>query len=515
MKFKSSIIVVILFQAVFPSSAEKQKQRIIFNKYQIIEAPVEIGYISSFGIPVESFAIQTKQNYLELNEYGMITINSNVTTNETLMFKVLMKKSNSSDYIESTVYLTVTILTDEIIENNAFVIFKGVTSAEFTSYSQEQSQYDLFTNFLNKKLKLESCNDSTNINLQIFSIKSENDPIILDVRFTVRSITKNHNKTYFQQDKLHWILWENQEEIEKMLNLKIESIGSDKCLMKEGLCKSLCKLKVKKDNQYQNVSAFGSFFMGPEIELKPVCASTEKDSKFKDKQSFKVKRNQLPGECYHVLNEIKDFESMDMSFDLIFDSINGTVLYFTPREFKTKNIFLLQLVNGFPTLIIAHESSEHQVSINCLMKTSVKYSILISFRRNMIHMIINNNDNCRNSTTFLKNDIKYNFNFVLQHGTALPNIQSIAKHFNWTYKPQTNFINGTIYDLKSTIFYNQDFLLENDHSNAMKQNKTSDWPTANIAIVLIVLATIIIIVIILLLILYPYRNHVRIFIILK
>ncbi|CAO1427565.1 unnamed protein product [Diamesa hyperborea] len=341
MKFISALIVVILFQtSVIAISYE---ENIIFNKYQIIQEPIEVGYVSSFGISVESFAIQTKQNYLKLNEFGMITINSNASTNETLIFKVLMKKRDKLDeYISSTVYLTVTILTDEIIENNALVILKGVTSVEFINSSKGQSQYDQLISFLNNKLNVKSCNSSTNINVQIFSIKSAKNPFILDVRFTVRSISENDKKMYFHQDKLHWILLENQEEIEKMLNIKVGSIGSDLCLMKESHCKSSCRLKIKENNQFQNVTTFQSTFKGPETELESICAPTENYSKRLDKQSFKVKLIQLPGECYNEMQEIQHFESMDMSFDLVSNSINDYIVEenddYSVREYAVPSI---------------------------------------------------------------------------------------------------------------------------------------------------------------------------------
>ena len=109
--------------------------------------------------------------------------------------------------------------------------------------------------------------------------------------------------------------------------------------------------------------------------------------------------------------------------------------------------------------------------------------------------------------------IYYNFNFVLQYGTTLPNIQSIAKHFNYTYRPQIDFINGTIHDLKNTIFYDQDIPQENEHYNEMKQNNTSDWQIAKIAAISV--ATTIIIIIIFIFIFLPRRSHVRDSILLK
>lgn len=119
---------------------------------------------------------------------------------------------------------------------------------------------------------------------------------------------------------------ENEEEIEKMLNINIE-IGSDVRLVKDRLCESSCRLKVKKVKQFQKVSTYETLFMGPEIELESICEPTESDSKFTDKQSFNVKLVQLPGECYNVLDGIKDFESMDMSFDLISDSPQIVIQY--------------------------------------------------------------------------------------------------------------------------------------------------------------------------------------------
>lgn len=217
------------------------------------------------------------------------------------------------------------------------------------------------------------------------------------------------------------------------------------------------------------------------------------------------------------MDEIKRFESMDMSFDLIPKSINGIVLYFTPKKFRNKNIFLLQLVNGLPILIFDHGNSEHQVSINCTMDPDVKTSILISLQRNMIQMIINNNENCRNYTTFHENSTYYNFNFVFQYDSVLPNIHSIAKRFNWTSKPQINFINGTIHDLKNTIFYNQVIPQEPKQFESNQMN-ASFWATGNnkfISIVLTVSVTTVVIIIILILIKHKRRNNVMTYVLLK
>lgn len=219
------------------------------------------------------------------------------------------------------------------------------------------------------------------------------------------------------------------------------------------------------------------------------------------------------------MDEIKHFESMDMSFDLIPESINGIVLYFTPRKFRNKNIFLLQLVNGLPVLIFDHGNSEHQVKINCTIDPAVKTSILISFQRNMIQMIINNNNDCRNFTTFQKNSTYYNFNFVLQYGSALPNIQSIAEQFNWTFKPQINFINGTIHELKNTIYYKKDIPQEPKQFESNQIN-TSFWETGINKVISIVLTVTIVNILILILIIHQCKNciqctNVRTYILLK
>lgn len=62
MKFKCTLIVVILFQAMF--GAMSLEERIIFNKYQVIEEPIKVGFVSSFRISIDAqiFSIKSMKN---------------------------------------------------------------------------------------------------------------------------------------------------------------------------------------------------------------------------------------------------------------------------------------------------------------------------------------------------------------------------------------------------------------------------------------------------------------------
>lgn len=499
MNLKKFIIVVILFKTAL---ALNFNYTIIFNNYQIIEQPIEIGRVYNFGYLIDEYSIQTKRNYLNLTEYGLMTINSNVTTDKILKFKVLMKRVDLNNFIESIVSLKVTILTDEIINNSATMTISGVTSEQFISSSNGESKSEQLINFLNKKLNTKSCVVSTNKSTQIISIQKDKSPFILDVRFAVMS--EKFKKIYFHHDKLHWILLENKVEIENILKITIKSIGIDQCLSKESNCES-CSQTFKQTNQFTKIVAKDKSFRAPVIELDSVCANWPQLVRNDDEQSYKVNEVKLPGKCYNLMHEIKHFKSMHMSFDLIPDSINGNVLLFTPRKFRNKNLFLLELINGFPTLIFDSGNSEHIITIDCAIKLSEKSSILISFQQNMIKMIINNNDNCKNSTIINHNF--FNFNFVLQHGSTFPNIQSIAKYFNWTHKPHFNFINGQIQDLKITTFRNQDFQkTEFGESKLNYNNKEDEY---KFTIILIIMITTIIFIIISVLLINPLKRLVR------
>lgn len=264
MKFNCFLIAVILFQATF--GVEDFGQKIFVNIYQSIEKPKEIGRLSNFGFSIESYEMKTSQNYLNLTSSGVITINSNIKTNETSMFKVELKRYEDNGFIISTVYLTVTIITNEIIENSASVIVKGVTSANFIDGSKELSKCEKLISFLNRKLNKKYCDVSSNISTQIFSIEYDQNPKILDVRFAVRSVSAGQNRTtYGHQDKLHWILLENQEEIEKLLKIKIERIGNDPCLIKERHCAS-CRIKVRRVHELTTISTYKTLFIATKIE---------------------------------------------------------------------------------------------------------------------------------------------------------------------------------------------------------------------------------------------------------
>lgn len=474
------------------------------------EAPdnIEIGRVyvddpDDWDLPDKTF--KWKDNILDdrfgLNsDNGMITMHENVAEG---IYKLYFNVTESSRVFEThsviaIVDVTVKYIPEEAVDKSGSIRFKDLSPERFiVDNNAGKSIKDIFRDNLAKILNI------SNENVDVFTVLKNDDK--LDVRFSA------HGSPYYEAERLNAIAAQNQNELVNGIDLNIQMINIDECLIEKQRCPNSCTNVLHKSNVpllvYTNKTSFvginaftqadcssadGECSLGVSANDRYTCLNGGTPVSFASGAAVAKHGNEkcscldgfdgphceltsigFRGDGYAMYPPIAACDSIRISLEVLPQSPNGLLVYMGPLYFNPalplSDFLTLELIRGFPVLSVDYGSGTVRIEHKHKhFSMGQKYHIDIMLQKNSIEMTV---DSCKLSTCMSlgapqgPNEF-LNVNAPVQLGGASVNFNYLASKLNWSYSPQNigyngciqNFtVNGQIYNIGApSIFKNAD-----------------------------------------------------------
>ncbi|CAO1331405.1 unnamed protein product [Diamesa serratosioi] len=297
-------------------------------------------------------------------------MSSSATSATSHILQVQMKDSilagNKNKLWKTDLVVHIRNMSFETIHQSGSFRINGITAENFIESDKSENLRDKLSNYLSDKIEMyKSCLRPTNLNLrvQIFSIVAKDDDNkTLDLRFTATVRDESVDKMLNFVDEIHFILLENQKEIEKQFKFKILAVNINKCRSEENECKSSCYNKITEIKPSNPIITTHHSFYGLNIIMESVCECQPNFDSFNNVMKNQDGPISIKHHCPIIFPNIEPCDNWSLNIFFIPKSHTGMILKFDPAEYELTHVvddyLMLELVNFEPQLTVDFGSVE-------------------------------------------------------------------------------------------------------------------------------------------------------------
>lgn len=456
------LVLIFVCSVDFIECQDDLSQTIYVYRHDVSKEPIELGKISNFKQNVTEYRmiggteLQNK-TFEFVRSTGKLTILRDAALSSPHTVTVQMKLA-SKGYSLTKLVVHIRLMSSEVIEKSGSFRITGITAEKFIESGSGENLREQLSNYLNgQKEKIRSCMEKMNeqLRIQIFSIVPKiDDDKTLDLRFTATAFNINLNETLNFVDQIHFILLENQKQIEENFEFKIVAVNINKCQSEENKCKSSCHNKITEIKPSNAIITNCHFFHGLDIIVKPVCECQSNLDSFNNV----MKRNSginIMNSCATIFPSIEPCENLSINLEFNPKSHTGMMIQFDSRQYNLirglKDFLSLELVNFKPQLIVNFGSEQTTITSNCSVTLSQSNTITIIIQQQNIELIIRNTSfsYCRTISKIKGNSKVLNIDAPIFFGKSPFNS-------NTSPDPQNRFLDGVITNLSINNFITND-----------------------------------------------------------
>ena len=243
----------------------------------------------------------------------------------------------------------------------------------------------------------------------------------------------------------------------------------NECFNEGHPCTSSCFNKLSIFNDTKFIEANNLSFLGINIATIAVC-EFQKDLSSFNNQSIESEFLHLGTKHSVYYPPIQPNEAISFSFNVISNNLNGVLLYFGyfhSQATTDKDFLLLELNNGFPTLVIEFGSGELIIPSKCILTRSHANSVNIIIHENNIEINVRNghSSSCRTSAINKGSHKVLNINTPTKIGGQ--NFTIFDNKLNKkSYNPLKYYLEGYLYNLHISNY--------NVHNNNQADEQNTD-----------------------------------------
>jgi Cadherin cytoplasmic region/Laminin G domain len=436
------------------------------------EAPdVEIGRVyvddpDDWDLPDKSFNWKdgvSHPNFALNKDNGMITMVYGTSDGEYHLHFTVVEQSRLIDrhQVDAHVNITVREIPEEAVVQSGSVRLYGITAEEFIDEKHgELSPKEKFRYSMAQLLNVSADN------LDVFTVlKSDNDSLILDVRFSA------HGSPYYAPERLNGMVAQNQAKLEEELGFKMLMINIDECIIERYKCESSCSNVLHTSNVplavYTNTTSFvgvNAFIQAEcvchaKVPLKCLNGGTAFDNFCECQDGFEGPFCEsiaigFYGNGWAMYPPVNPCDTTKISLELTPQREDGLVMYIGPMSYNpllpVQDFLALELVKGYPTLTVDYGTGAIRIEHKHIhFGPGKSYIVDILLQKTSIEMTV---DSCKLSTCMSlgapqgPNEF-LNVNAPLQLGGASVNLEYLASMYNWSHVPQNLGYSGCIKNL--------------------------------------------------------------------
>ncbi|XP_065212799.1 DE-cadherin isoform X2 [Planococcus citri] len=394
---------------------------------------------------------------------GMITMNHGLPGKSYLLyFKVTEEPKSTGLFakhsVSATVNVTIKTIPEEAVDKSGSIRFEGVTAEEFvTKNPNGESKADILRSQLAQIL------NNTEDNIDVFTIlhspiNNNNTSLHLDVRFSA------HGSPYYEPERINSAIVNNQDDVERALDLRMLMINVDECMVESILCEAACVNELKKSNVSAAVFTNTTSFIGINAYVQPVCdcrPSSRSDCRNAAIAAATTPLNtggsevrKLPADtCVpavgfdgkgwalyppfeacsnaHITLYVRALQKDSLIFYVGPDSMR-------PSAIGVEDFMSLELRKGYPVLLVNYGTGTTKVehSYKQIVDNMV-HKIEIILTTTSIELIVDDCklQKCMGLSTPVGTNKFLNVNGPLQLGGTYMDLTHISLQRNWTHKP--------------------------------------------------------------------------------